>query len=234
MSKKLTTEEFIERAKLVHGDKYDYSLTEYKSAHDTINAICEKHGEFYQKAYSHLSGKGCDKCGGTQKYTNETFIAKSKEKHGNKYDYSLVNYTLAHNRVKIICPEHGEFNQLPYTHIQGFGCYQCADSKGEREIKNFLIKQNIVFESQKTFDGCKDKRLLKFDFYLPSLNLCIEYDGEQHFYPIKRFGGKNAFRETKKRDKIKTEYCFNNNIQLIRISYKENINQILNNYFVGS
>lgn len=226
--KNKTTQSFIKEASLIHGTKYDYSLVQYKTAHDFISIICKEHGIFIQKSYSHLAGKGCDSCGGTQKYNTQTFICKAKKIHRDKFDYSLVDYTLSHNRVKIICPKHGEFEQLPYTHIQGFGCAQCCDSKGEKIIKKILIDVGVDFEIQKMFSKCKDVRMLKFDFYLPKLNTCIEYDGEQHFIPITQFGGKKELLNIKRRDKIKTDYCNDNNIKLIRINYKENIEQILN------
>lgn len=226
-----TTNTFIQESKLIHGDKYDYSLSKYTKAHDLIIIICKKHGLFNQKAYSHLAGKGCYECGGTKKYSTEKFIKKAIEVHGNIYDYSLTKYKTSHERIKIICKTHGEYMQLPYTHIQGFGCAQCAESKGEKEINNFLLTKKIIFEKQKTFKECKDKRLLKFDFFLPAFNMCIEFDGIQHFEPIKQFGGEKEYLNIKKRDKIKTNYCKKHNIKLIRIKYSDIISKKLSFYF---
>jgi very-short-patch-repair endonuclease len=98
-------------------------------------------------------------------------------------------------------------------------------------INNFLINNNITFESQKTFQDCKHKGKLKFDFYIPSLNTCIEYDGQQHFFIIKQWGGELELLDRQRNDKIKNEYCKNNNIRLLRISYKENIEEKLNELF---
>ena len=110
------------------------------------------------------------------------------------------------------------------------GCPFCKESKGEKIIKNFLIDNNISFEQQKKFDDCKYKLKLPFDFYLSELNICIEYDGLQHYKCIKIFGGEKNFNLIKKRDEIKNDYCEKNNINLIRIKYNENINEKL--YFL--
>lgn len=97
----------------------------------------------------------------------------------------------------------------------------CNKSKGENKIINFLTKNSIKFISQKRFKDCKNKRPLPFDFYLPDLNLCIEYDGQQHFRAFSKFGGDKALYRTVKNDQIKNKYCKNNNINLERISYKK-------------
>jgi len=147
----------------------------------------------------------------------------SKLKHGNFYDYSLVEYTHSSKKVKIICPIHGEFEQNAGAHIRGVGCLDCNSSKGEKEIRLFLERNNINFSTQHIFENCKNERYLPFDFFLPELNICIEYDGLQHFKPIEYFGGEKTLEIIKSHDKIKTEFCANNNITLIRIKYNENI-----------
>ena len=105
----------------------------------------------------------------------------------------------------------------------GIGCANCKESKGEREISKWLIEQEINFKKQKTFNNCKFKRQLYFDFYLPDYNLCIEFDGEQHYHSIEYFGGETNLLENKKRDEFKNNFCFKNNIKLERIKYDENI-----------
>jgi hypothetical protein len=225
---KIDTNMFIERAIKIHGNLYDYSLVEYTNDRLNVKIKCIKHGIFEQVASTHLSGHGCIKCSGRYKYTTEEFIEKAIIKHGKIYDYSLVNYTNAHKKVKIICKKHGEFSQKPTAHLLGKGCSSCKESKGEILINNFLIENDIDFIRQKTFKGCKSKSLLFFDFYLPDLNTCIEYDGEFHYLPI--FGEK-LLSDTKNRDIIKNEYCKSNNIRIIRISYVDfnNIDKILEN-----
>jgi len=125
MSKKITTEEFIKKAKSVHGDKYDYSKVDYVNNSTKISINCPIHGEFEQRPNDHLSGKGCSKCSGVCKSTTEEFILKVKAIHGNKYDYSKVDYANAHKKVIIICPKHGEFKQEPNSHLRSVGCPKC-------------------------------------------------------------------------------------------------------------
>lgn len=219
----LTKEEFIKKAMKVHGDTFDYSRIEYKNYYTKINIICKKHGIFEQKPRYHLDGRGCLKCS----YSDlESFILKSNEIHINKYDYSIVDYNGVDRKVIIKCPVHGNFSQLPQNHMKGQGCPSCKDSQGEKVIRKFLIENNIVFESQKKFDECKYKRKLPFDFYLPQHNICIEFDGEQHFEIIKVFGGEKRFKKIQICDNIKTKYCIDENIRLIRIR-KETIDNLV-------
>ena len=102
------TEIFIEKARQIYGDKYDYSKVEYKNAYTKVCIICPTHGEFWQTPNNHLMGHGCYNCGKRKKTTND-FIEESIKIHGSKYDYSKTEYTSANNKVCIICPEHGEF-----------------------------------------------------------------------------------------------------------------------------
>ena len=128
---RVTTENFIEKAKKVHGDKYDYSKTNYINTKTKVCIICPEHGEFWQNPSTHLSGGGCWKCGlqrisNVRKYTTEKFIEKAKKIHGDKYDYSKVDYVDSKTKVCIICPKHGEFWQTPNNHINGLGCAECG------------------------------------------------------------------------------------------------------------
>ena len=129
--KKVTTKDFIENAVKLHGNKYDYSKSEYIDSKTKICIICPEHGEFWQLPTAHLQGQGCPKCKkykiGKNKYNTKIFIEKSKLIHGNKYDYSKVNYIDSLTKVCIICPEHGEFWQEPNSHLRGFGCKKCAN-----------------------------------------------------------------------------------------------------------
>jgi len=140
MSKKLTTEEFIEKSKKIHGDKYDYSISNYIGNHKKIKIICLKHGIFEQSASDHLSGCGCQKCAGNKKITTDNFITKSKEIHNDEYDYSLVKYVNSNTKVKIICKEHGIFEQKPTNHFNNKqGCPKCNGKNLNTEdiIKKF-------------------------------------------------------------------------------------------------
>ncbi len=131
---RLTTEEFISRARRVHGNRYDYALVEYSVTRVPVKIICREHGEFEQKPTKHLSGHGYKTCGGlaaanARRLNTEQFIAKAKRVHRDKYDYSLVSYETGGLPVKIVCPAHGEFEQTPHGHLSGRGCRKCADDR---------------------------------------------------------------------------------------------------------
>ena len=128
------------------------------------------------------------------------------------------------------------FMQTPNMHLNDSqGCHRCKVNKGEERVRQYLNDTGTYFVEQESFEGCKCKKNLSFDFYLPNQNICIEYDGIQHFKPI-RFGGMSeekadvCFKKGQKNDHIKNSYCFLNNIKLIRIPYTEydNIEEILN------
>lgn len=160
----------------------------------------------------------------SKKITTEDFIGQAKKTHGNKYDYSKTEYIGANKKVKIRCKKHGEFKQTARQHTdRSYGCPSCKESKGEKIISEFLKENKIEFIRQKTFKNCKYKSLLFFDFYLPLSNICIEYDGRQHYESIDFFGGEKGLKENVKRDKIKNKYCKNNNIKLIRIKYNQKL-----------
>jgi very-short-patch-repair endonuclease len=154
--------------------------------------------------------------------------------HGSRYDYSLVTYTGCTNKIKIICKKHGVFEQAPSNHLSSCGCPLCNKSTGEIQVEDHLKKNKIDYITQYSFRGCKNKLLLHFDFYLPQYNLCIEYDGKQHFkpYPLITDKGKalRILEATQKNDAIKNDFCKRNKIKLIRIPFtlKKNIIKILN------
>ena len=115
--KKLTTNEFIEKSRKVHGDKYDYSKVNYVNAKTKVCIICPIHGEFWQTPDLHLQGSGCSLCGGKIQLSEDEFIRRANLVHNNKYDYSKVNYINYHTKICIICPIHGEFWQEPANHL---------------------------------------------------------------------------------------------------------------------
>lgn len=230
---KKTIIEFIEKANIKHNNFYNYSIVEYINDKIKIDIICPLHGNFKQQPNSHLNGKGCPICGNIKKNKNKfltinEFINKANIKHCNKYDYTLTKYYNVNEKIDIICPLHGIFKQKPSNHIyQGNGCPKCRESKGEREIREFLEINTIKYIPQHKFKECKNINPLPFDFYLLDYNLCIEYDGEQHFKILDYFGGVKKYEALKKRDEIKTKYCLLNNIKLLRIKYNEDISSIL-------
>lgn len=275
MAKKLTQEEFIQKAKLIHGEKYDYSLVEYNGvmkkvkiifdniiyeqmandhlhghrpeiSHSTKNTIhfIEKskkiHGEKYdyskvdyinqnkkviiiyegkeylQTPKQHIQGYKPELI---NSLTKEEFIERSKLIHNNKYDYSLVEYVNVMSKIKLIY-DGKIYEQTANDHLSGYTPLELQPkSKGEEKIKLILNKNKINFIEQHTYDDCKYKYKLPFDFFLPEFNLLIEYDGIQHFYPIDYFGGKDGFEYRLLCDKIKDDYTQKNKISLFRISY---------------
>ncbi len=214
-----TTEEFLERVKIIHGDKYDYSQTKYVKADEKLIIICPEHGMFKQSPHQHLKGCGCQKCGSIKlaeslKNTLEEFLERVKIIHGDKYDYSLVEYVNIYTKIKIICKEHGIFEQSPQSHLRGYGCHKCRSSRLENKIRKFLISHNILFEEQKTFSWLKYKNNLFLDFYLPEHKIAIETHGVQHFKICEFFGGDKRFESTQKLDLIKFHKCMENNVKV--------------------
>jgi hypothetical protein len=231
--KKYTTEIYIEKAGKKHNYMYDYSLVKYVHSQIKIKIICPIHGIFEQKPNQHLSGQKCPYCQHNEQsirlLSNKIdFIKKAEIVHNNKYDYSKVVYVHSNKKIIIICPKHGKFEQLPVNHLMGQGCVVCSESKGEKFIREILKKNNIEYITQKTFDECKGKiRKLPFDFYLPEKNTLIEYNGEQHYMPVKYFGGTRTFERIKKCDEIKKNFAKDNKLNLIEIKY-DAINDIEN------
>ena len=159
MPKRLTTKDFIEKAKQIHGDKYNYDKTVYTKAQERVIITCPIHGDFEQFAYAHLNGKGCKKCG-TEKaaskcaMTTEQFIKKAKQIHENKYDYSKVKYINSVTPICIICPIHGEFWQKPKEHLNGNGCIQCYRDKQHELFSD--SQQEFIEKAQKIHGNTYD------------------------------------------------------------------------------
>ena len=162
----LSKEDFIKKAREVHGDKYDYSKVNYDSCETNVCIICPKHGGFKQRPADHTQGVGCPKCanednGNRKRLSKEDFIKKANEKHGNKYDYSKVEYVDAHTKICIICPEHGEFWQRPADHIKGQGCPKCRnEATGERcrlSKEEFIKKANEIHKGKYNYDKVEYK-----------------------------------------------------------------------------
>lgn len=214
----------------IHKNKYDYSLVEYVNNKTKVKIICPEHGEFKVSPSHHLNGTGCSKCSLNYRKGNDEYIKECSIIHNNKYDYTLTKFKNNKSNILVICPEHGQFNQNAGHHLYGSGCPSCKQSTGEREIQKILDINNINYQKEKKFDDCLSNLgyKLKFDFYLMDYNMCIEYDGIQHFRPIEYFGGIESFLKTKENDNIKEEYCNKNNIILKRISYNQKIDFRLN------
>lgn len=285
----LTKEAFIENARKVHGDKYDYSKVEYLNNKTKVCIICPEHGVFWQKPNVHLQGNGCQKCCKTGvKLTQEEFLERVKEKNKHEIDYSkfvYVNaitkstcrclvcgnewnansqslfsgfgcpkcgiksrtdkrrettegfiekykekfptsdydftdsiYVNALTKMDVLCKKHGKFSIKPNDLLFGHGCPMCHTSSLELLVSSVLFKNNVYFESQKKFPWLLRQSL---DFYIPSINIAIECQGEQHFVPVEYFGGQEKLDKSKFRDELKRALCKNNNVELIYFLPKE-------------
>lgn len=158
--------------------------------------------------------------------SQEEFIAQCIKIHGNKYDYSKTVYIGCKNKIKIICPKHGEFEQQALVHLQGCGCKKCRSSRGENIVSKILEINHIDFE-QYYYIGYKG-HYMSVDFHLVLNNerYIIEYNGEQHYRPVERFGGQEKFEQQVIRDNLLKEYCSINNIKLIEIKYDMKFSEI--------
>lgn len=226
---------FVKNANAIHGNgKYDYSRASYENSKSMLEIGCSLHGWYRQRASHHLSGHGCDKCKNLK--STEQFIRDAISVHGNeRFDYRDTAHISHDSRVKIYCNKcQRTFSQTPTKHLLGRGCPTCKESKGERAIVVWLNREGLEFERQWTPPGLVYGRRLMYDF-LASGTL-IEFDGKQHFAPVKMFGGEEELKRTQERDALKNQWAKENNIPLIRISYKEfkKIDSILSEVFVGA
>lgn len=151
MGKRLTTYEFIEKAKKVHGSTYDYSLTDYKHSLKKVIIICKIHGEFQQIPKIHITGSNCPECAELSRQKEKTldlkrFIEKARKIHGDKYRYS--KYLNTETKISISCDIHGDFKQTPHSHLNGRGCPKCAIKN--RALKNTKNEECFLEEANET------------------------------------------------------------------------------------
>lgn len=227
---RLTHEEYVERLSTIN--PYIIPIEKYISANTHILHECLIDGYTWKTSPSStLQGYGCPKCAGNarkthEEYQQELLIANPDIEVVEQY--SGANVPILH-RCKI---DGYEWPAKPINVLCGTGCPCCKESRGEKKIRQWFDAHNIKYKYQHSFIGCKDKKVLPFDFYLPLFNMCVEYDGVQHFQPVD-FAGKGddwaeeQFANTQKHDKIKNKYCEDNGIHLLRIPYFKNIEEEL-------
>ena len=228
----LTTEEFIRRAREVHGDFYDYSKVIYRGNKEKVTIICPVHGDFEQVAGNHLQGQRCIKCVGNGHSNTEDFIRKVRKIHRDFYNYSKVDYKGAHIKVEIICPIHGSFWQKPNNHLNGQICPECSIakrvSKGEVELKEFIksFYQNEIISNSRKIISPKE-----LDIFIPKLKLAFEYNGD-YWHRLQE--EKNPGYHEDKRNR-----CKKKGITLIEIwerdwkKNKDQIKDLIRTYFKG-
>lgn len=207
---------FIEKAKEIHGDKYDYSKVKYINSKTKVCIICPEHGEFWQVANSHLRGHGCLSCynknrSQLQSCTKEKFIKKAIKIHGNKYDYSKVVYSNNRKKICVICPIHGEFWITPDSMIRGRGCKKCgiisAKNKNKMNQEEFIKRANEVHNNKYDYT---DSVYINTDTKVKII--CLEH-GEFWQTPHHHlnghgcsFCGRNNLSENKIYEKIKEKF----------------------------
>ena len=228
---KLTHEEFMKKfyEKNKNAENIEI-LGEYVNSSTKIKCRCRKDGhEWEVKPNDLLKGYGCPKC--KKGKTHEQFMKDFYIKNKNAKNIEILGiYESAITKIKCKCKlDNNIWYTTPHGLLDDNGCPKCNASKGESEISRYLDNRNINYIPQHKFNDCRSKDKLPFDFYIPSLNIAIEYDGKQHYEIIDYFGGLDGFIYTKIHDTIKTIYCKENNIKLIRIPYTEydNIEKIL-------
>ncbi len=225
--KRITLDEFILKSNITHNNKYDYTKTILTKSSDMVTIICPIHGEFIQDASNHMHSRGCRLCNSNPMDTDK-FKELANKKHGNRYSYDKTIYIGNKKKLIIECKLHGEFKQTPYSHLSGSGCPICRQSHKETFISNILTNLNIKYLPQYRFSECKYKKPLPFDFYLPDLNICIEYQGEQHYYPANIWkGDEKTVALQQLRDSIKKEYCKLKGIKLVEIKYTVTDDEII-------
>lgn len=242
-----TFEYYLSKFYDVHGDKYDYSKSEYINSHTPILIQCKNGHEFYQTPNKHTKGANCPYCLGRHK-TQEEFIEQAQKENNNRYTYEKTVYINNHTKVIVTCPKHGDFMVTPMNHIkkgQPRGCRLCTESRGEMYIRSYLENNNIKFKTQYWFEDCRYILPLPFDFAIfnedDTIKFLIEHQGQQHFQPV-RFGGisdqraANNLNIVNTRDVIKDEYCIKNSIPLLKINYDEisNIPELIESFVVNS
>lgn len=249
--RKKSYELFLKNAEIVHGDRYLYGNVNYINGDIKVSIVCKKHNfMFYQSPHYHIEGRNCPKCAQEQRILTsrrprDEFINECIEIFDKQYDYSLVEYKGIHQPVTIKCNDCGNYFKLrPTQHLYyRMGCIHCKSnlSKGELSILKCLESLNRKYVNEFWTSECKHLLPLPFDFAVVDENenvkYLIEYQGEQHFRPV-NFGGISDeealenFNATIRNDSIKKEYCENNNIPILYISYKDfkNIKTIVNEF----
>ena len=221
-----------------HSNEYIQTIVEergYKLLEPYINKRTKlklecPNGHYHEiRLDSFQNGSGCKQCMKDKMMNDKTIVIEKLKNMGYK---PLNEYTGNKNKMKFLCINGHEFETTYDNIMSGYGnCPICNSSSGEQRISIFLINNNIYFITQYRFNDCKYQHTLPFDFYLPELKIAIEYDGELHYKPIEHFGGDLRFQEYQIRDEVKTKYCKDKGIYLIRIPYwnKDDIEEILEN-----
>ena len=210
---------FDERMKKIYGDSLTYNFSNYSNFGEKMEFVCSKHGSFEALPLNVLRGHGCpicgrEKCSKSRTMKFEEVLRRFKEVHGDTYIYDESTYKTSRKKMRIICPKHGEFWQIPMNHWRGQGCPVCKESKLEMELDKALTDNGIEFIRQKPLGR------QYIDFYIPKYKINIECQGEQHFK--KKFDDKYDFKKSLERDIKKNKILRENGEKLIYFT-KENL-----------
>lgn len=219
---KVQFSEFLSRARSIHGDLFSYDGDSYTAVSAKLTIVCKRHGQFQQRASSHLAGMGCRHCvNESARRSINDFVASAIAIHGDKYDYSKSKYLGSKVNLEVICRDHGSFWISPNRHISSRqGCQRCWESKGEAAISTLLDRSGIRYVKEYRLHGYR----YRYDFFLPDEDIFIEFHGKQHYEPVEMFGGDIGFRDTKRRDLAKRELLANMGRPLIVISHRSLLN----------
>ena len=228
---KYTKEDFVRISKENHKEVYDYTESVYVNCDSKIKIKCPNGHVFWQVATEHMHGTGCPFCNGRGR-TTEEFIEMFKRVHGDKYILDKTKYINSTTKVCVTCKEHGDFYALPSNLLKGQGCPKCYKHKGEERVEEYLKNKNIKYIPQYEFkneSALIKNKVFRVDFYLPELNIIIEYNGGQHYFPVEMFGGEEKFKNQQNRDLALRAHCERHGVKLIEIPYTEfnNIEKIL-------
>ena len=215
-------------------------LSKFTVVKDKVKLKCEDCGYEWETVANTIinCGKGCPKCNRHARVSENDLIERLAEI--NPHIEYIDGYTTVRGRANFKCKICGAQWSAQVDSIinGGCGCPGCKSSKGERRVENYFLKHNIKYIPQYTFDDCRYSLPLRFDFFLPDYNVCVEYDGLQHTKPVSFGSSKEGkkiinFEKIQARDKVKNDYCTSHNIDLIRIFYTDfdNVEIILDKYF---
>lgn len=210
---------------------------DYTDLHMIVKYICPIHGEKESTFDNLMRGHGCLECSYDSRFDGMRNSASDIEEYINSVDDNLLlnpdEYKNAFTRnLRIRCKCGNEYitSFSNFSRANVTRCPVCSskESVGEYRVRKFLEEHNVLFEQEKRFDDCRDKRSLPFDFFLPKYNICIEFDGLQHFEDLGNFSRLDIVQ---KHDDIKNKYCAEHDIKLIRIPYYDGnyIDEILSN-----
>jgi len=212
-------------------------LSSYHRTHEKVRVLHKVCGtEYMVTPDAFLSGEGCPKCFGNERKTTDKFKEEVASLTSGEY---TCESSYKNNRTQVLM-KHSTCGHIykvrPHDFLAGNRCPYCRESKGERLVDSILSQLKIPYEFQKVFDDCGRKnQWLPFDFYVPEIKLLIEYDGIQHFEPVKYYGGEKKLVDQRRRDTLKNEYAVSHNMSILRIPYTlsfEHVSEELSKYIV--